>query len=215
MGTAILGAIIERLEQEDPEKRVRLGFWKPHSYRGFYEDLAFEPKQDVTVGEMLASARSALGSTFQGYKGGDYTMSEWATVWLANYGETGETLGPILLDSMLKGAPQEKEVAGGWIAFAERMPEPRYDRKHPDQPTHGMILVTNNLEARNRWDKASHVWLTSMVYVHDRAEVVDGLTLAEDGEITAYHEPCGGGPVRGLTHWRPAVAEEWEEVPHA
>ncbi len=109
MGMATLKHLIERLSHEDPKRVVPLGFRHPHSYRGYYEDLAFEPAENVTVGEMLTAARSASGATFQGWKGGDYEMNEWTTVWLAKRGATGETLGPILLDLMLasrEGAPR-------------------------------------------------------------------------------------------------------------
>lgn len=36
---------------------------------------------------------------------------------------------------------------GGWIAFTDEMPKPSYDPKNPG-PTHGYILVTNNIDAR-------------------------------------------------------------------
>jgi len=50
---------------------------------------------------MLKAARLALGATFKGYKGGEYTMFEWTHCWLAQYGCSGETIGPILLGFML------------------------------------------------------------------------------------------------------------------
>ena len=81
-----LGDLIKRLEEEDPNRMVQLGFARPHSYRGFYDELAFEPKENVTIGDMLEAARSALGKTFTGYKGGDYVMEEFTYVWLSYYG---------------------------------------------------------------------------------------------------------------------------------
>ena len=96
-----LGELIKFLEAHDPERIVPIGFAEPHSYRGYYEDLAFEPARDVTVGSMLACARDALGKTFEGYKGGDFKMGEYADVWLANYGHTGEGIGPVLLSYMV------------------------------------------------------------------------------------------------------------------
>jgi len=96
-----LGELIKFLEARDPKRVVPLGFAEPHSYRGFYNDLAFEPAKDVTVGSMLACARDALGRTFQGYKGGDYKMGEYTDVWLAEYSYTGERIGPILLSFMV------------------------------------------------------------------------------------------------------------------
>ncbi len=96
-----LEELIHALEWASPDLRVPLGFANPHSYRGYYTDLAFEPEEDTTVREMLACAKSALGQTYSGYKGGDYTMSGYTDVWLAFHGFTGETIGPVLLDYML------------------------------------------------------------------------------------------------------------------
>ena len=33
----------------------------------------------------------AIGEVFEGYKGGDYTMSKNTPVWVANYGNSGNT----------------------------------------------------------------------------------------------------------------------------
>jgi hypothetical protein len=94
--------LIERLERADPNRKVPKGFHEPHSYRGIYEDLAFEPTENITVGEMLAAAKSALGKTFEGYKGGDYEMDWHTDVWIAYEGSgNGEMIGNMLLDYML------------------------------------------------------------------------------------------------------------------
>jgi hypothetical protein len=69
-----LNELIRYLEKEDPKKVVAIGFNNPHSYRGYYEDLAFEPAKNITVGEMLDCAKGALGKTYEGYKGGEYKM---------------------------------------------------------------------------------------------------------------------------------------------
>jgi hypothetical protein len=98
-----LGGIIARLEQEDPDRVLPIGFANPHSYRGHYEQLAFEPVRDITVGDMLAAARSALGTTFEGWKGGDFTMTETTDCWISMHGESGDNkIGPLLLDLMLR-----------------------------------------------------------------------------------------------------------------
>lgn len=102
-----LGELIERLEAEvfaTPEKVLRHGFKRPHSYRGDYSELAFEPAENVRVADMLRDARAALGTTYQGYKGGDYTMNSWTPIHLAQHGCTGETLGTVLLNYMLSDA---------------------------------------------------------------------------------------------------------------
>lgn len=96
-----LGELIAMLSRHDPNKVVRCGFGAPHSYRGYYEQLAFEPMERVRVGDMLADATSALGATFEGYKGGEYRMDEETDCWLAFWGMSGEMLGSRLLGYML------------------------------------------------------------------------------------------------------------------
>lgn len=92
--------LIERLSNVPPETIVPIGFHRPHSYRGTYSELAFEPKRNATAGEMLEAARSALGATYIGYKGGEYTMGEYTPVHLAYYGSTGEEIGAVLFAYM-------------------------------------------------------------------------------------------------------------------
>ena len=95
-----LGELIDQLKKYNPSTKVRLGFGGPHSYRGYYEDLAFEPVENTTIGEMLEHAESALGETFKGYKGGTYRMNKWTDVWIAPMGCCGERIGPTLLQYM-------------------------------------------------------------------------------------------------------------------
>lgn len=97
----VLAELIAELEKAPQDLVVSHGFGEPHSYRGYYEDVAFRPKQDVTVAEMLAHAKSALGKTFHGYKGGEYTMTSWSDCWIAEYGNTGDALSHLLLKYML------------------------------------------------------------------------------------------------------------------
>lgn len=88
-----LGTLIRALGLLPPGTGFAEGITAPHSYRGYYERLAFEVLDaDQTAGEALAVAESALGETYQGYKGGDYTMHERTLVHLAEWGRTGEAL---------------------------------------------------------------------------------------------------------------------------
>ena len=96
-----LGELITFLEKEDPHLSVQVGFDYPHSYRGFYANLAFEPCTKRTVTFMLDRAMNAIGTTYGGYKGGEFIMEPWTDVWLAKHGECGETLGVITLAFML------------------------------------------------------------------------------------------------------------------
>lgn len=69
-----LGDLITLLEKFPADKKVSQGFGNPHSWRGAYAELAFEPIGETTVGEMLAAAKEAVGQTYTGWKGGDFTM---------------------------------------------------------------------------------------------------------------------------------------------
>lgn len=96
-----LEQLITFLQQYPADKVVPLGFCNPHSYRGNFWDLAFEPRENVTVGEMLAVAENAVGKSFVGYKGGKFKMGRDTECYLANYGCSGETLGGHLLKYMV------------------------------------------------------------------------------------------------------------------
>lgn len=70
----------------------------PHSYRGYYSDLSFEPTNGmVTSGEFLSMLQSSLDKTFEGYKGGDFVMSENTPLWFSGYGNTGRAIMDIKL----------------------------------------------------------------------------------------------------------------------
>ena len=84
-----LGSFIKSLEEISPDMSIRMDFsydgpGKMDSYRGFYSHLSLMGTTDnATVGSVLEDARSAMGSTFSGYKGGDYTMDENTPIWWA------------------------------------------------------------------------------------------------------------------------------------
>ena len=77
--------------------RVPKGFGRPCSYRGSYSSVAFEPTEDTTTEDMLMWCREALGSTFNGHKGGKYLMGPDTDVYIAFSGETGFELSDWLL----------------------------------------------------------------------------------------------------------------------
>lgn len=104
-----LKQLIEFLENYNDGRVCRKGLVHPHSYRGYYEDLAFEVGRDVPVHEMLREAKECLGKTFEGYKGGEFTMHEYTEVWLADWGCTGEGIGPLLLEYMLNDEVEAPE----------------------------------------------------------------------------------------------------------
>lgn len=115
----ILAELITALEAADPDHVVRHGFTNPHSYRGYYDELAFEPASNVTVADMLDDARNALGATYEGWKGGDFTMRGHTDCWLSEEGSaSGDTISALLLQLMLTSATAE-DLLPVWEAVYE------------------------------------------------------------------------------------------------
>lgn len=85
-----LGAFIEALEAMPQDRQIE-GIGHPHSYRGYYSDLAFERiSEKVTVVQALAMCKESMGQVFVGYKGGDYVMGALTPLWIASYSCCGD-----------------------------------------------------------------------------------------------------------------------------
>lgn len=85
--------------EEGEQPRGRRAPGRLHSYRGGYDHLALEAAEGYreeflgwhprdTVGSLLVEARAALGSRFEGYKGGEYLMGADTPIWVADDGES-------------------------------------------------------------------------------------------------------------------------------
>jgi hypothetical protein len=86
-----LGGLVKVLEDKPADLLVEYDNGSspsgPESYRGYYCDLSFPPSSTpITVAELLREARDAIGSTFEGYKGGDFVMRENTPLWASPYG---------------------------------------------------------------------------------------------------------------------------------
>lgn len=92
-----LGELIQWLETQDKNDIVTDGFSSPHSDRGFYYNLAFTPQPESRIGDMLDHAKGAVGSTFTGYKGGDYFMDLNTEVLIGGYESCGEEINSYTL----------------------------------------------------------------------------------------------------------------------
>lgn len=104
-----LGKMTDRLALLPPETLIE-GSASPHSYRGYYCDLAFEPSDNrnrITASVALALCKGAMGEVFQGYKGGDFQMGRNTPLWLSNYGRTGQKIMGIRDDGSLELANDE------------------------------------------------------------------------------------------------------------
>lgn len=94
-----LGSLIKALEALEPTRLIEM-LHDPHSYRGYYSDLAFEPGGGTrTVGELLADCRECMGKVFEGYKGGDFQMGASTPIFVAMYSRTGPRLMGIEADA--------------------------------------------------------------------------------------------------------------------
>ena len=92
MGNMTLGKLIEWLEKQDQNLVVKDGFGSAHSDRGSYDELAFSPEIEAKISDMLTFAKSALGATFEGWKGGDFKMDEYTPVYIGFFGNCGEEI---------------------------------------------------------------------------------------------------------------------------
>lgn len=92
-----LGKLIAYLEaMPDKDAPVLFDFGgcptSPHSYRGYYEDLAFERKPDeqADVKSFLGMCMYCLDTPFTGYKGGEFVMGPDTPLWFSAYGSAYE-----------------------------------------------------------------------------------------------------------------------------
>lgn len=77
------------------------------SWRGSYNELALnytsediKPKaKPFTVTKFLKMLKDTIGKEFTGYKGGEYIMEEDTPIWVANYGNSGNTAVVDVLDN--------------------------------------------------------------------------------------------------------------------
>lgn len=93
-----LGEMIAALRACNPDSDIFFDFGGLHptdvdSYRGYYDDLAigFSDDSGSSVKRLLSELEPAVGSTFSGYKGGDFRMHDGTPMWVANYGRCHST----------------------------------------------------------------------------------------------------------------------------
>jgi hypothetical protein len=102
-----LGELIDTMAAIPTETEIE-GFGEPHSYRGYYCDLAFEKIEGkITASQAHEIARACMGEIFEGYKGGDFQMGRNTPVWIANYGSCGLKIMSIGNDGKFELAEEE------------------------------------------------------------------------------------------------------------
>lgn len=78
---------------EPLERTPVINLTNPHSYRGYYDDLAFELGEGCMCSkDLLSLCKSLIGKKFEGYRGGTYKMKRGTLLWVANYGDCGKPL---------------------------------------------------------------------------------------------------------------------------
>lgn len=78
-----LGKMYSFLLQQPQNRTCSYGFTNPHSYRGCYDELAFEPTNNVTIEHMVSCCKRAVSETFFGWKGGEFTYTEDTPIHIA------------------------------------------------------------------------------------------------------------------------------------
>jgi hypothetical protein len=101
-----LGSLIARLKEMAPDA-VMERLCSPHSYRGYYTDLAFGRFGTCTAQENLETVEACMHATFVGYKGGEFLMDGSAPVWIARCGCTGPRLMAIGPDGSIVTSPED------------------------------------------------------------------------------------------------------------
>lgn len=97
-----LSELIDRLNQENPNRNIPIGFCNPHSHRGDYSELAFEVAIDLDVRALLSAAEYAVNQDFEGYKGGTYRMTMETECYLTEEkSRSGIEIDTALLDRLL------------------------------------------------------------------------------------------------------------------
>jgi hypothetical protein len=123
-----LGQYISHLKksiaQNSKETCLPIGLGNPHAWRGGYEELAFEPVENISLGTMLDEAQNAIGTAFPGYKAGEYTMSETTPIHIDHYGSwsDGELAWGFIFSLMLPQNPPQlpKPVKAPMHVFSKK-----------------------------------------------------------------------------------------------
>lgn len=89
---------IDYQEKEQPKNVVfNFEYIRPtglDSWRGSYAELAIEFSSEgeyLSVEKFLSMLKEAIGKTYTGYKGGEFVMGKSTPLWVANYGNSGNT----------------------------------------------------------------------------------------------------------------------------
>jgi hypothetical protein len=91
---------------------VKYGFNNPHSYRGYYDELAFEViRKETPIANILDDVKSAVDTTYEGWKGGEFKMGKDTPIWLVEgMGRTGTQISTFMLALLLNDESLAEEI---------------------------------------------------------------------------------------------------------
>lgn len=91
------------------------------SYRGYYEELAIPGTMNKasTIDTWIKCLRDVNGSTYQGYKGGEYVMTRNTPLWAASYGDNSARFIQAVIAERPKEGMEDGavELVTGWDYF--------------------------------------------------------------------------------------------------
>lgn len=112
-----LGDFHAELSSVPPETIVRTENFEaltdPHSYRGYYDEISFEPVQGITVtaGELVKVVEDAIDKTFYGWKGGEYLMDADTPIWISSEGyNSGRMLTGVTVEDGIMTLTEEEST---------------------------------------------------------------------------------------------------------
>jgi hypothetical protein len=91
-GYITLGELIRWLEKQDQDLTVKDGFSWGHHYRK--RELAFTPIPETQICHMLKWAQSVIDKSVSSYEEGEYIITEFTPVSIAEHGCLGEYITP-------------------------------------------------------------------------------------------------------------------------
>jgi hypothetical protein len=98
--TFTIGQLKDFLDTFPDDRICKHGFYSPHSFRGYYDEAAVVPCDDVTIAEMKAVLDTLLTDTFVGWKGGDFNYNLDTPIHFSKIGyadDLGQEMAQILL----------------------------------------------------------------------------------------------------------------------
>jgi hypothetical protein len=95
-----LGELVDLLKQVERDEQTTVMFDfcglapdKIRSYRGYYEQLSVDYREGITLLEpFISDLDLAIGQTYEGYKGGEFTMHRGTPLWVSPYGRAETTV---------------------------------------------------------------------------------------------------------------------------